>query len=62
MCSFNLLQILNLPNVWCATANANDCKSTSTATKYADEALKAFDERFPKPKEIIVELPKENVD
>ena len=35
---------------WCATANANDCKHTHTATKYADEALKAFDERFPEPK------------
>jgi hypothetical protein len=34
---------------WCATANANDCKHTSTATRYADEALKAFDDRFPKP-------------
>ena len=34
---------------WCATANANDCKHTYTATRYADEALKAFDERFPTP-------------
>lgn len=34
---------------WCATANANDCKHTHTATRYADEALKAFDERFQKP-------------
>lgn len=31
---------------WCATANANDCKSHKTATLYADEALKAFDSRF----------------
>lgn len=35
---------------WCATANTNDCKYTSTATRYADEALKAFDERFKQPK------------
>ena len=31
---------------WCATANANDCKYTSTATKYADTALEEFDKRF----------------
>ena len=33
-------------NAWTATAGANDCKSTCTATKYADAALEAFDERF----------------
>lgn len=42
-------------NAWCATANANDCKRPSTATMYADEALKAFDERFQMPKELFVE-------
>ncbi len=35
---------------WCATANANDCKEPNTATRYADEALKAFDERFSQSK------------
>lgn len=33
-------------DAWCATANANDCKYTETATKYADAALVAFDLRF----------------
>lgn len=37
---------------WCATANANDCKHTSTATMYADAALKEFDKRFKEPKEV----------
>jgi hypothetical protein len=31
---------------WVATANAIDCKDHETATRYADAALKAFDERF----------------
>ncbi|AAQ64166.1 hypothetical protein KVP40.0095 [Vibrio phage KVP40] len=31
---------------WCHTANANDCKETSTATSYADACLAAFDRRF----------------
>jgi hypothetical protein len=34
-------------DAWSSTANANDCKSTKTATAYADAALEAFDERFP---------------
>lgn len=34
-------------DAWSMTANANDCKATDTATRYADAALKAFDERFP---------------
>lgn len=33
---------------WSAVANANDCKSPSIATKYADVALHEFDKRFPK--------------
>jgi hypothetical protein len=42
-------------DAWAMTANANDCKSAATATKYADAALKAFDARFPalKPNEEI---------
>ena len=31
---------------WTYTASANDCKSTKTATVYADAALEAFDNRF----------------
>lgn len=31
---------------WCATVNANDCKHTYTATKYADEALKLLMKDF----------------
>jgi hypothetical protein len=46
-------------NAWVHTASASDCKSYNTATKWADEALKAFDERFPMPKEPVVEKPKE---
>lgn len=34
-------------DAWSMTANANDCKSTRTATEYADAALNAFDARFP---------------
>lgn len=34
-------------DAWAATANANDCKSTDVATRYADAALEAFDRRFP---------------
>lgn len=37
-------------SAWIQTANASDCKSTDTATRWADAALKAFDERFPTPK------------
>lgn len=33
-------------NAWALTANANDCKSPSTATSYADRCLEAFDLRF----------------
>lgn len=33
-------------NAWALTANANDCKSASTATAYADKCLEAFDLRF----------------
>lgn len=33
-------------DVWAATCSATDCKKPSTATDYADAALKAFDERF----------------
>lgn len=33
-------------DAWCATANANDCKESSTATAWADKALKAFDSKF----------------
>jgi len=36
-------------NAWVHTASASDCKSPSTATSWADKALAAFDERFPKP-------------
>lgn len=34
---------------WTYTSNANDCDETSTAKKYADEALKVFDRLFPEP-------------
>lgn len=34
-------------DAWSMTANANDCKNSSTATKFADAALAAFDSRFP---------------
>lgn len=34
-------------NAWISTANSPDCKKSNIATKWADEALKAFDERFP---------------
>jgi hypothetical protein len=33
-------------NAWAMTANANDCKSTEVATRYADRCLEAFDLRF----------------
>jgi len=32
---------------WCATANANDCKSPYTASRYADQAVHDFQKRFP---------------
>lgn len=31
---------------WCATSNANDCKSPQTATAWADKCLAEFDKRF----------------
>jgi len=34
---------------WIGVANAVNCRYSSSATKWADEALKAFDERFEKP-------------
>lgn len=33
-------------SVWNSVSNANDCKRTETATRYADEALIAYDARF----------------
>ena len=33
-------------DAWVAASNANDCKSTGTAKKYADSALEHFDELF----------------
>lgn len=33
-------------NAWAMTANANDCKSPSTATNYADACLREYDNRF----------------
>lgn len=46
-------------NAWVHTASASDCKSPATATSWADKALAAFDDRFPKPKEIIAD---DNID
>ena len=37
-------------DAWVSTANANDCKSTDSATRWADAALEEFDARFPPPK------------
>lgn len=36
-------------NAWISTANSPDCKKSNIATKWADEALKEFDKRFPMP-------------
>ncbi len=33
-------------DVWCATTSVNNCIDSNTPTRYADAALKAFDERF----------------
>ena len=33
-------------DAWCSTATANDCKTKSTVTAYADAALAAFDQKF----------------
>ena len=35
-------------NAWCAVASAFNCKLPKDATRWADEALKEFDERFNK--------------
>ena len=37
---------------WCSVANANDCKRKSVPTRWADKALKDFDERFKAPQSI----------
>lgn len=34
---------------WCAVASAWNSETSDVATKWADNALKAFDARFPKP-------------
>lgn len=34
---------------WCAVASAWNAESSAVATKWADAALKEFDQRFPKP-------------
>lgn len=36
-------------DVWVATANASNCMDVFTPTKWADEALKQFEKRFPPP-------------
>jgi len=36
-------------DAWCAVASAFNCKEPKDATKWADAALKAYDERFNKP-------------
>jgi hypothetical protein len=36
-------------NVWAAVASSSNCISTETCTKWADKALREFDNRFPKP-------------
>lgn len=41
--------------VWSSTASANDCKNPSTATVWADKALEAFDGRFSKMTDPLVE-------
>lgn len=33
-------------DAWCATASAWNCKDTTAAARWADAALKDFDERF----------------
>ena len=34
---------------WSLTASAVTCRESDTATRWADKALAAFDERFPAP-------------
>mgnify|MGYP007112899926 CR=1 FL=1 len=36
-------------NSWIAVAGSSTCVDKKTATLWADQALKDFDERFPKP-------------
>jgi hypothetical protein len=45
-------------NAWVSTANANDCKSTDVATRWADAALRDFDKRFPEPTENVNDIEK----
>ena len=40
---------------FCSTANANNCISSHTAIRYADEALEVFDKKFNTPKRIVNE-------
>lgn len=35
-------------NAWCSVANALNCRKPEDATRWADKALKDFDERFKK--------------
>ncbi len=37
---------------WCSCASAWNCKNTETADRWADDALKSFDSRFPAPTEL----------
>jgi len=46
----NELRKLLWIQAWTRTASASDCKEVATANKWADEALVAFDKRFPDPK------------
>ena len=36
---------------WCETARSDNCTSYDIATRFADECLKQFDMRWPKPRE-----------
>jgi hypothetical protein len=36
-------------DAWVRTAGADNCIDINTPTKWADAALKEFDQRFPKP-------------
>ena len=44
-------------NAWVGVASAFNCQTTDAATRWADCALKDFDTRFPKPKEVLAPLP-----
>lgn len=37
---------------WCATASATNCTNVDSPTRYADECLSKFDERFPAAKDM----------